>query len=192
MNESTSGVLARFVGPDATAAELWMQFTFAIAAAVALLVSSLLQDWSWSPAQVAVAAFLAFDIAGGIVTNATSAGKRWYHRPGRTRSQHFQFVALHGCHLGVVALAFYPAANQLALLGYAYLLASAALQLAAPVYLRRPIAALQTAVSILVALYVLEAPLHLEWLFPGLALKLLTSYLPYEKPLLPPPSTARG
>ncbi|MGJ0223482.1 hypothetical protein ACQUZK_08790 [Streptococcus pyogenes] len=174
--------LARLVGPGASAAELWLQFTFALGAAAALLTAAIIQRWGWSVTQLTVVAILAFDVAGGIVTNTTSAGKRWYHRPGRTTWHHFRFVALHGCHLAVVAVAFFPSANQLALLGCSYLLACAALQLSVPVYLRRPVAAVQTTVVIVLAVYVFDAPPHLEWVLPGLSLKLLMGYLPVEAP----------
>lgn len=174
--------LARLVGPGATTAELSLQFSFAFAAAAAVTAGAILHQWGWSVSQVAVAAILAFDIAGGIVTNSTSAGKRWYHRPGRSAGHHFRFVALHGCHLAIVAVAFFPSANQLALLGCSYLLACAALQLSVPVYLRRPIAAMQTTVVIVLAEYVFDAPPHLEWVLPGLSLKLLMGYLPVEAP----------
>ena len=184
--------LARLSGPGATAAELWLQFAFALAAAAAIIVGAKLQRWGWSVGQLTVVAVVAFDISGGVVTNSTSAGKRWYHRPGRTPRHHFSFVALHGVHLGVVAVAFFPSANQLALYGYAYLLAAAAIQLAAPAYLRRPVAAMQMMVGIVIGLYALDAPLHLEWLLPGMFLKLLVAYLPLEAPFSQSQVTSRN
>jgi hypothetical protein len=86
------GALDKFVGPGATRAELLLQFAVAIVAAVAAPVyaSRVVEGWSWL--QYGVCCALAFDTAGGIVTNATSSAKRWYHRGGQVLQQHIAFA----------------------------------------------------------------------------------------------------
>ncbi|MFZ0613588.1 MAG: hypothetical protein WAM73_15220 [Desulfobacterales bacterium] len=49
---------------------------------------------------------LAFDIVGGVTTNATSSAKRWYHRSGQTALNHMGFIALHLLHIFLVAWLF--------------------------------------------------------------------------------------
>jgi len=188
-NGAGEGLLARLVGPGATSAEIGLQFSAAALAATAVIAAALVQEWGWSPFQIALVALLAFDIAGGIATNATASGKRWYHRPGRSKADHLKFLAVHGLHLGVVGAVFFPMATEMALLGYAYIMVAGVLQLAAPLYLRRPVAVIEASLGILLSIYWIQAPPHLEWLLPGMFLKLLVCYLPYEAPL---PDTSRS
>ena len=85
------GNIDRFIGPGATTAELVLQFVPAVVMAIAapLYAQSISPDFTgW---QLGLIAFLAFDFMGGVLTNATAAAKRWYHRPGQGWQQHLSF-----------------------------------------------------------------------------------------------------
>ena len=97
------GEFDRFMGPGATRAELALELGFAVLGGAAMLIYALTSFPLWSIIQIGVAVLLAFDIAGGVVTNATSSAKRWYHRAGQGARQHLQFVALHIVHVIIVA-----------------------------------------------------------------------------------------
>ena len=98
-----AGALDKFFGPGTTSAEAWLEAVFAVMAGVALPTYAFLKGFEWTPVQYLVATFLALDIAGGIVTNATTSAKRWYHREGRGFRAHFGFVALHVVYIFVDA-----------------------------------------------------------------------------------------
>ncbi|WP_462323105.1 hypothetical protein [Halochromatium sp.] len=78
-----AGALDKFIGPGATTAELLLQILAPLVAALAAPLYAALsgEDWSWF--QYLLCAVLAFDMVGGVVTNATSSAKRWYHRDGQ-------------------------------------------------------------------------------------------------------------
>jgi hypothetical protein len=74
---SWRGEFDRFTGPGATHAELALEFGFA-----AMLAYALTSFPQWLIIQIDVAVLLAFDMAGGVVTYATSLARRWYQRAG--------------------------------------------------------------------------------------------------------------
>lgn len=76
------GTWDRFVGPGATAAELWLSLAAALAGVAAVAVHAFQPTTTWSLPQSLLAIILAFDLAGGVVTNATVSATHWYHRPG--------------------------------------------------------------------------------------------------------------
>ena len=171
------GNVDRFIGPGATPAELVLQFVPAVAMAIAapLYAQSISADFTgW---QLGLIAFLAFDFMGGVLTNATAAAKRWYHRPGQSWQQHLSFVVLHLAHIAVVAIAF-RGMDWLFLVGLsAYLLIAAGLVLASPLYLQRPIALGLFTLALLGDRYFIASIPGLEWFLPLLFLKLLVSHL---------------
>ena len=125
---------------------------------------------------------MAFDIVGGIATNATSAAKRWYHRPGRSLWQHFGFATLHVGYIFLVAWLFCPHFLKFFALHSAYLVLSALIVLTISPYLQRSAALLLLSGGILLSLYGVTSPAGLEW-FPALLyIKLLVSHLVKEEP----------
>ncbi|NEP44590.1 MAG: hypothetical protein F6K35_37415, partial [Okeania sp. SIO2H7] len=82
----------RFIGPGATRGELLLQLIPPVLMALALPLVAKLGDWGWNFWQMLIAAILAFDLLGGVITNATSSAKRWYHRTGQGFGQHLGFV----------------------------------------------------------------------------------------------------
>ncbi|MFV9503375.1 MAG: hypothetical protein AB4911_02300 [Oscillochloridaceae bacterium umkhey_bin13] len=69
----------RFIGPGATRAEILLQFVPTLLIALTLIAVAIIKAWGWTPVQLIVAGLLMLDMVGGVITNATSAGKRWYH-----------------------------------------------------------------------------------------------------------------
>ncbi|MEO0971937.1 MAG: hypothetical protein AAFX85_02495 [Pseudomonadota bacterium] len=179
------GLLDRFVGPGATRAELWLQFSLAAVAIIGALAYALWQGVNWSVLQFAMAGFLAFDVVGGIVTNATSSAKRWYHRHGQSRRDHMVFVAVHIAHLSLVAWMFVDGQWSWAAVAALYLFVASALILGVPKYLQRPVALGTFAGAIVLCDVVLARPAGLEWFAPLFYLKLLVSHLPTEEPYRP-------
>jgi len=179
--EGLLGLLDRFTGPGATSTELTLQFVLPLGAAGAAVAYAACAVGTWSALQYVFCALLAFDIVGGIITNATSSGKRWYHRAGQGFPQHFGFVALHLGHLALMSWLFLGFALSWLVTSGLYLLVSGVAILLAPLYLQRPIALLMYAGSVLLALYALVPPPGMEWFLPLFYLKLLVAHLPKEE-----------
>lgn len=177
--------LDKFVGPDATSAEILLQFSVAFAAAAVLVFAEARGDGGWSLSQRVVGAVLAFDLFGGVVTNATSAAKRWYHRADQTWRHHMGFILVHALQPALVVGFFAPTQVGFALASFGFVLAGALVILFAPLYLRRPLASSLVALAVVVGLYGLESPAYFEWFFPVYALKLLHAHLLFEAPFRP-------
>lgn len=176
------GVLDRFIGPGATRTEIQLQLASASAGAAMALVLSL-ANAQWPFWQCLLASFLAFDIIGGVVTNATRAAKRWYHRPGQTARNHLSFVALHLLHLVVVGWLYRDGDVPYIVVMYGLLLAGAWWILRAPAYLQRPVAMAAYLLSLSVAYYGFGLTPGLEWFTPVFFLKLFVCYLVREPSL---------
>ncbi|WP_396613713.1 hypothetical protein ACH9L7_18700 (plasmid) [Haloferax sp. S1W] len=177
-----SGVLGawdRLVGPGATTAEQSLVLSYGLLFTVGVLGYANLRSLGWTPLQQVLVAFLALDIAGGIVANTTASGTRWWHRPGQRPHDHFGFVALH-LYPFALALLFESASWTEATLVYGYLLVGSAFVLLSPRSLRRPIAMLSTSLGILVAVTVVSLGPGLEWFVPFLYIKLLGGHLASE------------
>ena len=174
-----------FIGPGVTRAELTLELGVSLVAGLGMLLYAFLQPLGWNGWQIALAVLLAFDLAGGVVTNATSTAKRWYHRPGQRLRDHVIFIAVHGVHLALVAWAFRAGEWAWAVGWYAFLMFASLLILLIPLYLRRPVAFSMFGLGLLLALY-LDTPVPgLEWFIPVFLLKLLVSHLLREEPYRP-------
>jgi hypothetical protein len=175
------GLWDRFMGPGATATELWLTFSVASVASLALAVYSALSG-ATSGILVLAVGLLAFDVFGGVVANACGAAKRWYHRPGMTWRPHLAFVLAHGVHVFVVAWLFRAADWGYFVSMYSYLILAAVLVVATPLYLRRPVAMVVYLGGVLLALYGFVGTAGLEWFAPAFFLKLLVCHLVPEAP----------
>lgn len=172
------GILDRFVGPGATPAELLLQFLLPVVAAIITVIYASNTVANWSLWHYIVCALLAFDVMGGIITNATSAGKRWYHRPGQNWPQHLGFVMLHIAHLVLVSWLFLNFNITWLVIAALYLILASIVIISTRPYLQQPVALAMYAISLVVCLYVLKMPVGLEWFLPLFYLKLLVSHLP--------------
>lgn len=180
-----AGAWDKFIGPGATDAEMWLMLIPTLMAGIAAPLYALYAGLGWSTVQLIVVALLAFDLMGGVVTNATSTAKRWYHRPEATFRDHMQFVALHFLHPLVIAWLFLDMDWFYFGVVYGYLLLAALLILKIPLYLQRPCAYTLYVVSLILAFYALPQPPGLEWFLPIFYLKLLVAHLVTEAPFQP-------
>ncbi|MGB0560247.1 MAG: hypothetical protein ACPGVO_00390 [Spirulinaceae cyanobacterium] len=171
------GQLDRLVGPGATTAELALQFAPAVGAAIAAPLYATTLPMAWSPLQLGLISILGFDLVGGVLTNATAAAKRWYHRPGQGWQQQLSFVAIHLVHIGLVALLFREADGVFFAGVSSYLLLAAGLIVVSPLYLQRPLALGLYGLAMLGDRYLFAPTPGLEWFLPLFFLKLLVSHL---------------
>jgi hypothetical protein len=176
------GAFDRFFGPGSTRAELALSIGAGLAAALALVLYAQTKGLGWNTPQTLIAIFLSADLTGGVVANATTAAKRWYHRKGQGFKQLFGFVAMHGVHPALVAWFFRDLDWLYFLVMYGYLLLAALLILRVKLYLQRPVALLLFCGAILLNQYAFTSTPGLEWFVPVLFLKLIVSHLLREEP----------
>lgn len=179
------GALDRFIGPGTTRAELMLEIVVSLGAALALVVYALVNTLGWNALQMLVAALLALDIAGGVVTNAASSAKRWYHRVGQSAVNHLAFVAVHIAHVMLLVVFFRAGDWGYAAGVYGYLMLAAVIIAFSPMYLRRPIAFTFLMGAFAVNAYVLLPSPGFEWFLPAFTLKLLVAHLLREEPYRP-------
>lgn len=179
------GSIDKFIGPGATRAEKIIQFCPPLALAIGVVVFGLVHQVGWAFWQYAVIAILAIDMFGGVLTNATSAAKRWYFREGQGFRQHMTFVALHLAQPAVFSWAFLDFNVPWIAGVYSVLLVGSAIILKSPLYLQRPIAAMLYVVTLFLSLYVFENAAYLEWFLPVLFFKILVSHVLREEPYQP-------
>ena len=180
-----AGVRDAIVGPGATPVEMVLDIAIpAMAGIGALLYASRVVE-VWSLPQYIACFVLAFDTAGGVVTNATSSAKRWYHRAGQGFKQHFGMASLHLIHIVVVSWLYLGLDVAWILTAGGYLLAAATVILLVPQYLQRPTALVSYACGLLISMYLLRQPEGLEWFLPLFYLKLFVSHLLKEEPYRP-------
>jgi hypothetical protein len=178
------GILDRIAGPGATDSELYLTLAAGVLAVAGQIAYASLAGLNWNVWQYVFAAFLAFDIAGGVMSNATHSSKLWWHREGRGFRHHFGFVAFH-IYPFIVAFLYRPADWIWGVSIYSLLLLSAFFVLKTSAYLQRPVAMLAFMGAIAVSLYAFSPTPGLEWFVPLLFLKLIICHiLPEEaKPL---------
>lgn len=175
------GAVDRFFGPGPTRAEILVQVIGvpvlgALVLAQVALAEVHLRWWS-----VVVLAVVTIDLLGGVLTNATGAAKRWYHRPG-TRGERLRFVCLHVAHLGLVAPLVpdlwwqWLALNAVLLVGLALLIEHT------PLPIRRAVAMGALVAATLLNSILIPVPDGLAWIAPLLYLKLLVAHLIPEAP----------
>lgn len=178
-------MLDKIICPGATPTEIVLQFIVAtIAVIIALLYASNMTS-KWSLTQYLVCGALAFDIVGGIISNATSSAKRWYHRDGQGFEQHFMMVTRHLVHLMLVSWLYLAFDIEWFLVAGGYLLLAAIVILSVPVYLQRPVSLIAYSSVLLLSSSLLAKPTGLEWFLPLFYLELLVSYLVKEEPYRP-------
>ena len=179
------GALDRLIGPGATPTEVWLQLLPAIAAAVAATVHAVSLPTAWTGWQLGLIAFLGFDLAGGVITNATSSAKRWYYRPGQGWKQHLAFVAVHLIHVGLVALLLRNGDWLFFGVVSSYLMTAASIIVSVPLYLQRPVALGLYSLALIGDRYIAVPTAGLEWFLSVFFLKLLVSHLLQETPYRP-------
>jgi hypothetical protein len=180
-----AGALDKFFGPGTTKAEAWLQGVFSIAAGIAMPLYAHLNRLDWTVFQYILATWLAFDTVGGIVTNATSSAKRWYHRDGQGFKEHFGFIAFHTVYFFLVAWLFRSKDWTYFVVLTATLLLVAFIVLKAALYLRRPLAFGIVVIVFIINFYGFTLTAGLEWFVPFLFIKLIVSHALREEPYRP-------
>lgn len=179
------GVIDKIIGPGATKTEKLVQLYLPLLFSGGVVATGLYVQSDWSIWQYVIIALLAVDMVGGVITNATSAAKRWFFREGEGFMEHMTFVAIHLIQIVAFSWAF-QAFDILWIVGvYGFLMGGSALILKTPLYMQRPIAATLYAVALLVSLYVFDNPPYLEWFLPILFFKILISHVLREEPYQP-------
>ena len=179
------GIIDKFIGPGATTAEKNIQLFLPFLFSAGVVAVGLYSEFNWSGVQYVIIALLAGDMVGGVVTNATSAAKRWFFREGEGFWEHITFVAIHLFQIAIFSWAF-QGFDPIWIAGvYGLLVTSSVIILISPLYLQRPVAASLYMVALILSLYVFDTPAHLEWFLPILFYKLLISHLLREEPYQP-------
>ncbi|MFI6985905.1 hypothetical protein ACIBSV_46100 [Embleya sp. NPDC050154] len=181
-----AGRLERFMGPGKSRSESVVE-TLGFLGCAALLAAGLWTSEAahhWSTAQLVVVVLAGLDLIGGVLTNATNAAKRWYHRadPGARRAR-LLFVSAHLIHLAAMGLVVLSGDLAWILTNAALLLGGAPVVEFAPVHVRRPVAMALVTAAVLVNLFWVSVPAALAWFAPLFFLKLLVCHLVPEAPL---------
>ena len=179
------GLLDKAFGPGYTRQELRLQLAVPVIAAIGVPLLASQAGLGWTLLQQIVAAFLTLDGVGGVITNSTSSGKRWFHRTTQGPVQHLGFVTAHLLHFAIVAWVFANGSLHWFIGASAYLLVSALLVIYAPLYLQRPISGGLLALGLIFNTYFLPTIEGLQWLLPVFYLKLLGAHLTREEPYRP-------
>jgi hypothetical protein len=187
-----SGPTDPLVGSGATSAERLMGYGGAGIVTALLIWLSYTSDvpatsaWQW-----AVLVFFAYDIGGGAVANMLNSCKRFYHTPAKPSESAFirtaknvrVFTAIHVHPIIAAALLGGSVGNAVA--WYLMLQVSVWLVLAAPLYLRRPMATLLTVLAVIAASALLPLGAGLEWFIPCLFIKMVLGHAVQEEPYAP-------
>ncbi|MHA2603106.1 MAG: hypothetical protein AM324_013375 [Candidatus Thorarchaeota archaeon SMTZ1-83] len=180
-----SRIVDELIGPGATRAEIVLVLSVGVLGGCGLIVYQYYTGLGWNLIQIAVAAFIAFDIAGGVVANSTSTAKRWYHREEQGPKQHIGFIALHFIHPLLIVVFFLNLDWFYFVAVYGFLIAASVVLVATPLYLRRPISATLFGLGLLMSIYVIVPVPGLEWFIPLFYLKLIVGHMVREEPYRP-------
>lgn len=142
----------------------------AIGAAIGAEVS-----WRWWQWLLVLA--LSADLGSGLVANALTTTKRWYHRPHVAEWRRIAFTGLH-LHLPLLALAIPDAIGMLAAwLGYLWLVGGATALLAVPDRLRLGVAICLTLLGTVLLARLIPLTGAIGWMPLALMLKLLVGHM---------------
>ncbi|EGA68364.1 hypothetical protein VISI1226_08794 [Vibrio sinaloensis DSM 21326] len=179
------GGIDKLIGPGATKAEKNLQLYVPFSSGFMMVLYAHYAQLGWTNVQLLIAGLLAVDIVGGIITNATSSAKRWFHREGQGFKQHLSFIVTHFVQLSLYSWAFLDFdAIWVAVIG-GYMVLACIFIMQVTLYLQRPVALALYSLSLVIALYWDSAPQGLEWFVPLFYLKLLVSHILREEPYRP-------
>lgn len=175
----------QFIGPGATRAEVMLILAAALLSGLGMYLYGTTARLFYCTRCLIFAVLIAVDLGGGVIANATSAAKRWYHRPGQTLKQHLTFIAFHALHLFIVLYLFRGRDWLWGTVFFGLLIGSTLILQAVPLYLQRPAAAGLYVLALLINFYLLPPTPGMEWFIPVLFLKLVIGYLVQEEPYRP-------
>ncbi len=176
-------------GTGAYASEKILGLASSVVIPVVLLMHLRDTGMEWSVLQIVIAMLLAFDVSGGLVSNALNSCKRLYHTPPKPSEGKLGVLFKHPVIFSVlhihplVAGWMYGNGNWgYGVTWYVLFLASAAIVLITPLYLKRPVSMLLIMLSVLINLYGMDPIAGLEWLMPLLFIKIVYGHLVREEP----------
>ncbi|TLS54189.1 hypothetical protein FE782_02250 [Paenibacillus antri] len=180
-------------GTGATRAERTLALGSACIVPVVVLLLASTRDYGWSWLQLAVALALAFDVGGGLVSNALNSCKRFYHTPPKQSEGKLGVVLKHpvrfgSAHVHTILVALLFDADRWATYGlvwYALLMLSVAVVLRTPLYLQRPASFLAILLATLINFYGIAPVPGFEWLAPLLFIKIVYGHMVREEPYRP-------
>lgn len=170
------GVVDHLLGPNAT----FNERILVLAAAGGLTVATLLTADGWTPTQYVVGIFIAIDLGGGVVANATRSAKTWFHREDRSTLRQLAFVAGH-VHPFAISVVFAPIDPLYGGLIYGLVLLAGGIVLWMPHTLKRPLAFLAVTTLLVLDTVLFSVPDALGWFIPVFGLKLLVGHLIPER-----------
>lgn len=178
------GGLERFMGPGKSRVEFAVELWGGVVTAglLGLLIWRAPEREAWSWLQTVVVVLVGFDLVGGVLTNATNAAKRWYHRDASSRGR-LAFVASHLLHLLAVGFLVLGQDWRWSLINAGLLFVGAVLVERIPAEGKRPVAMAAFMVALVVNLSLFPLPPSLAWIPPLFFLKLLVGHLVPEAPL---------
>ncbi|WP_050905845.1 hypothetical protein [Vibrio campbellii] len=179
------GGIDKLIGPGATKAEKNLQLYAPFAAGFVVMIYAYFAQLGWTTTQYVIAGLLTVDIIGGIITNATSTAKRWFHREGQGFKQHMSFILTHFVQLSLYSWAFLNLDIMWIVVIGGYMVLACSLVMKTPLYLQRPVALTLYSLSVIISIYWAQAPQGLEWFLPLFYLKLLVSHVLREEPYRP-------
>ncbi|MFV8437320.1 hypothetical protein [Vibrio owensii] len=179
------GGIDKLIGPGATKAEKNLQLYVPFAAGSVVVIYAYFAQLGWTTTQYVIAGLLTVDIIGGIITNATSTAKRWFHREGQGFKQHMSFILTHFVQLSLYSWAFLNLDIMWIVVIGGYMVLACSLVMKTPLYLQRPVALTLYSLSVIISIYWAQAPQGLEWFLPLFYLKLLVSHVLREEPYRP-------
>ncbi|MBY8999542.1 MAG: hypothetical protein KGD64_01380 [Candidatus Heimdallarchaeota archaeon] len=174
----------KFIGPGANKVELLLILGIALIAGLVMLFFGIFGNLNWNILQIILATLIAVDLGGGVVANAASPAKRWYHREGQGFWKHMIFVLFH-IYSFIVAFLFRPTDWVYGIVIYGYLIISSIIIILIPLYLQRPTSVILFSGAIMINWYGFSSTPGLEWFIPVLFLKLLLGHLVKEEPYRP-------
>ncbi len=178
-------IIDELIGPGATHGEIILVLVCSILGGSLLIFYQYVMNLGWNLVQIIVGAVIAFDIGGGVVANATSTAKRWYHRQGHGTKQLLGFIVIHFIHPILITIFFTQLDWIYFITVYGYLLISAGIVLATPLYLKRPMSMVMVSGAVILNSYVITVIPGFEWFLPIFILKLVVGHIVREEPYRP-------
>lgn len=176
-------------GTGAESTEKWLGTLASFIVPIYLIYQLMSGTMEWGILQTIVAFLIAFDVSGGLVSNALNSCKRFYHAPlkkedGRLAfllKNHLFFSLIH-IHPIIVGLVYGNSNWLYGLTWYGIFMLSVFLVQFTPLYLKRPVAMMLIMIAILLNFGLIEAIVGFEWLIPLLFLKIIYGHLVQEEP----------
>lgn len=161
-------------GPEAKKGDIYLTHIFGILAACYQLWVCISLDLHWYSCFALT--FVMYDLVGGVISNLTYAGKKWWHGICHNRKRRFLFIFIH-----VHPFFFIPLFDEftwtIAALFYVYLIGSTIAILYTSEYFHLPVASIFFIFALILIHLLLPGHSALFMILPLYYLKLLIAFL---------------